>query len=251
MAETPLARAARLYLSRPQDDAARLRLHEVLSGAELVLPLLAEAEAGGEEVTPETLEVAGVPHVVAHDGVGAFAAGEPRPTATLSGLALAQMLAGQGTGIALRLDGLADPLLVAPESVGWLARTLAPGPERLEARPVALHPPKGLPTSLLAALDRRLAQGEGLARAAWLAAVEWSDGSRGHLLAFVGARPGAEEPLAAGIHAAVALSGAEGARVDVTFLAEEDPVIGRIARVGLRFDMEDPQETPAGPPRLR
>ena len=81
--------------------------------------------------------------------------------------------------------------------------------------------------------------------------MDWSDGSRGHLLAFVGARPGSEEPLAAGINAAVALSGAEDLRLDVTFLPEGDPVIERIAKVGLRFDMEDPDEAPTGPPRLR
>ena len=247
MAETPLARAARLMLMRPEDDSARLRLYEVFSGAELVLPLASEAE--GEEVAPETVEAGGIPHVVAHDSIEAFAGGEPRATATLSGLALSQMLAGQGAGVALRLDGMADPLLIAPASLEWLASNLAGGPERIEARPLALHPPKGLPASLLTALDRRLAQGEGVARAAWLAAVDWSDGSRGHLLAFVGARAGSEETLAAGINAAVALSGAEGVRLDVTFLPDGDPVIDRLSRVGLRFDME--AEAPAGPPRLR
>lgn len=247
MAETPLARAARLTLMRPEDDAARLRLYEVLSGAELVLPLASDAP--GEEVAPETVEAGGVPHVVALDGAAGLAGGEPRPTATLSGLALAEMLRGQGAGVALRLGGMAEPLLIGPEALEWLAANLAQGPERVEARPMALHPPKGLPASLLSALDRRLAQGEGIARAAWLAGVEWSDGSRGHLLALVGARPGSEEPLAAGINAAVALSGAEGVRLDVTFLAEGDPVIERLARVALRFDME--AAAPTGPPRLR
>ena len=247
MAETPLARAARLMLMRPSDDAARLRLYEVFSGAELVLPLAREAE--GEDVEPETVEVEGLSHVVAHDSIAAFAGEAPRPTATLSGLALAQMLEGQGAGVALRMEGMAEPLLIAPESLAWLAANLGKGPERVEARPLALHPPKGLPASLLTALDRRLAQGEGIARAAWLSAVDWSDGSRGHLLAFVGARPGSEETLAAGINAAVALSGVEGVRLDVTFLGEGDPVIGRLAKVGLRFDMET--EAPTGPPRLR
>ena len=249
MAETPLARAVRLYVLKPQDDGARLRLYEALSGSELVLPLASDAP--GEEVTPETLDIDGVPHVVAHDSIGAFARAEPRPTATLSGLALAQMLDGQGAGVALHLGGMAEPFLVAPESLGWLAANLAGGPERVEARPLALHPPKGLPASLLTSLDRRLAQGEGLARAAWLAAVDWSDGSRGHLLAFVGAQAGSEETLAAGINAAVALSEAEGVRMDVTFLPEGDPVIDRLARVALRFDMEDPNHPPTGPPRLR
>ena len=247
MAETPLSRAARLMLMRPEDDAARLRLYEVFSGAELVLPLVREVK--GEDVEPETLEVGGLSHVVAHDSIAGFAGEAPRPTATLSGLALAQMLEGQGAGVALRMGGMAEPLLIAPEALAWLAANLGAGPTRVEARPLALHPPKGLPASLLTALDRRLAQGEGIARAAWLAAVDWSDGSRGHLLAFVGARPGSEETLAAGINAAVALSGAEGVRLDVTFLGEGDPVIARLARVGLRFDME--AETPTGPPRLR
>lgn len=249
MADTPLARAAKLFLMRPEDDLARLRLYEVLSGAELVLPLADEVE--GEDVTPETLEVGGVPHVVAHDNVSSFAGETPRPTATLSGLALAQMLEGQGAGVALQLEGMVDPIVIAPESLDWLARNLAAGPSRVEARPVALHPPKGLPTSLLTTLDRRLAQGEGLATAAWLAAVDWSDGSRGHLLAFVDARSGAEEPLAAGINAAVALSGAEDVRLDVTFLSRGDPALERLARVGLRFDLEDPAEVAKGPPRLR
>lgn len=256
--ETPLARAARLCLMKPGDDAARLRLHEVLSGAELVLPLAAEAEPGSDEVAPETLEEGGVAHVVAHDSAAAFAGAAPRPTATLSGLALARMLRGRGVGLALRLGGMDRPLLLPPRSLDWLADSLAEGPSRAEARPVAVFPPKGLPAALLTALDRRLAQGEGLARAAWLAAVEWSDSSRGHLLAVVGARPGSEETLAAGVHAAVALSGAEGVRLDVTFLAEGAPVLDRLARVALRFDMETeaPQglagpARPAGPPRLR
>ena len=247
MAETPLARAARLMVMRPQDDAARLRLYEVFSGAELVLPLAREVE--GEDVEPEIVEAGGVSHVVAHDSIAAFAGEVPRPTATLSGLALAQMLEGQNAGVALRMEGMAEPLLIAPEALAWLAANLAEGPERIEARPLTLYPPKGLPASLLTALDRRLAQGEGIARAAWLSAVDWSDGSHGHLLAFVGARPGSEETLAAGINAAVALSGAEGVRLDVTFVAEGNLVIERLARVGLRFDME--AEAPTGPPRLR
>jgi len=249
MAETPLARAARRMLARPLDDAARLALYEALSGAELVLPLAGEGV--GDEVEPLVEDRAGIPHVVAHDRTLDLAGDHARATATLSGLALARMLAGRGVGLALRLAGLPEPLLVAPEALDWLARSLGDGPEAAEARPLAAHPPEALPPALLSALDRRLAQGEGLAEAAWLAMVEWSDGTRGHLLAIVGARPGAEEPLAAGINAAVALSGAEGVRLDVTFLKADDPALARLARVGLRFDLTAPPAAPTGPPRLR
>lgn len=247
--ETALARAARLWLSRPEEDAARLAFYEALSGAELVLPIA--SDMAGDAVEPEMADLGGVPHVVAHDGVAGLAGRAPRPTASLSGLALARMLEGQGTGIALHVRGLSEPLAIAPEAVDWLARSLGRGPERTEARPLAAYPPQGLPPALLAALDRRLAQAEGMATAAWLATVDWSDGSRGHLLAVVDARPGTEEAIASGLHAAVALSGAEGLQMDVTFLSADDPVLARLARVGLRFDLISPATAPAGPPRLR
>lgn len=244
--DTPLARSAAVMLARPGDDGARLRLYEVLSGAELILPLAGEGT--GDAVEPETVTVAGVEHVLALDRADALVV--PRATAALSGLALARMLAGQGVGVALRTGGAAD-LLIPPEALDWLARSLGDGPAAAEARPLAAYPPDGLPLALLAALDRRIAQGEGLAEAAWLARVDWSDGTAGHLLAFVGARPGSEEPLAAGVNAAVALSGHEGVRLDVTFLAAGDPVIARLARVGLRFDLAAAGDVPDGPPRLR
>lgn len=236
---TPLGRAVALALAKPGDDATRLRLYEVLSGAELTVTL---AASDGDAVTPVTDDGGAV---IAHD--------RPLPgdTASLSGLALAQAMAGQGAGLALRTSG--GDLTLPPEAMDWLARTLGDGPAPTEARPVAAHPPAGLPLPLLTALDRRLAQGEGMAEAAWLAAVDWSDGTRGHLLAVVDARPGAEEPIAAGIHAAVALSGAEGVRLDVTFLAPGDPVLARLAKVGLRFDMTRPESTldPQAVPNLR
>lgn len=245
-----LAAAARRFLARPQDDTTRLALYEALTGAELVLPLASETD---EAVEPVTEEFGGIPHVMAYDRPESASAdasgGQAGSVATLGGLALAQMLEGQGTGIALRLRGLAEPVLVSPDAVDWLARTLAEGPAPAEARPVAAHPPKALPPGLLGALDRRIAQGEGLADEAFLAHVDWSDGTEGHLLAVVGARPGAEEPLAAGINAAVALSGAEGVRLDVTFLSKGDPAVARLAKVGLRFDLAAPP--PKGPPRLR
>lgn len=246
MAETPLARAARAMAARPEDDARRVAFLEALAGAGLVLPLLA---AEGDDVTPET--EGGL--LVAHDRPEGLAG---REVAQLSGLQLARMLRGQGAGLLLRLGGVAEPVAVTAEQLDWLADTLAHGPARLAERPVAAFPPAGLPPALLGALDRRLAQGEGLADAALLALVDWADGSRGHLLALVGARPGAEEPIAAGLHAAVALSGAEGVRLDVAFLRADDPALARLARVALRFDLraapgEVPDGPPGGPPRLR
>ena len=96
---------------------------------------------------------------------------------------------------------------------------------------------------------------------AYLAAVEWDSGARGHLLAFVDAAPGAEGALARAVHEALTFSGLEAGTIDVAFFRSADPVAARLARVGLRFDLpafEPRQSAPSAPgtdpdkpPRLR
>jgi hypothetical protein len=100
-------------------------------------------------------------------------------------------------------------MILAPEAMAWLAATLAERPREVEARPVAVARPTGLPDALLAALDAKLATAAGLARHAWLAAVAYADGREGHLLAFVDAAPGAETSLARAVGEALTFSGVE------------------------------------------
>jgi hypothetical protein len=147
-----------------------------------------------------------------------------------------------------------------PDAVLWLADTLAERPAELEARPVSARPPSGMPEALLSALDAKLAATEGLARHAWLAAVTYHDGRAGHLLAFVDALPGAEAGLAQAMSEALTFSGVEAGEMDVAFFHSSDPVMARIAKVGLRFDIpaqeqgmapSAPGMDPARPPRLR
>lgn len=82
------------------------------------------------------------------------------------------------------------------------------------------------------------------------------------MLGITGAKDGAEAPLARAVNEALVFSGIEAGALDVVFLSETDPFTARIARVGLRFDLPEPQEPqraaptapgsdPSKPPRLR
>ena len=98
-------------------------------------------------------------------------------------------------------------------------------------------------------------------RAAWLAAVTYDDGSRGHLLAFVGTLPGAEAALARTVGEALTFSGIEAGALDVAFFAPDDPIAARLEKVALRFDLPTPDAEglapaapgmdPDRPPKLR
>lgn len=246
----------------PENDALRLRFYERLADGELFL--LLEDEADGEAVTPEIFELEDGPVVLAFDREDRLAefVGAPAPYAAMPGRMVAVQLAGQGIGIGLNLGVAPSSYMITPEAVDWLAETLGQGPDEVEARPVAFHPPGGLPEELLAALDAKLARAGGLAVAAFLARVTYEDGRRGHMLSFVGALPGAEATLARAAGEALTFSGIEAGEMDVAFLDAEDPALEALARVALRFDLPVPEalteaaprppgSDPERPPRLR
>ena len=260
MTETPLDRAHAAMEAAPGDEAARLRFFDGLAGAELFL--LLETEADGDAVTPRTFPLDDTPYVLAFDTeerLSAFA-GAIAPYAAISGRALAPMLAGEGLGLALNPDVAPSATFLPPDAMAWLAATLAERPAEIEARPVSVGPPAGLPDALLAALDAKLATAGGLARHAWLVAVAYADGRTGHLLGFVDAVGGAEAGLARAAGEALTFSGIEAGELDVAFFRASDPVMARIAKVGLRFDLPAPETLavpsapgmdPDRPPRLR
>ncbi|MDX5350173.1 MAG: SseB family protein, partial [Paracoccaceae bacterium] len=109
--------------------------------------------------------------------------------------------------------------------------------------------------------DAKLARAGGLAAAAVLAGVVYSDGRRGHLLAFLDAAPGAEGALARAMQEALVFSGVEAGELDVAFLAPDDPAARALVAVGLRFDLPAPEVKdlapaapgmdPSRPPKLR
>lgn len=261
--ETPLDHAHAAMDAAPEDAAARLRFYDRLAAAELVLMLDGEPE--GDDIRPALFELEEGPVALVFDReerLAAFA-GAAAPYAALPGRALAGMLAGRGIGLGLNLEVAPSSILLPAAAIDWLAETAAAAPAEIEARPEAIYPPGGLPEGLLEALDARLAAAAGLARAAWLARADYAGGGQGHILAFLGARPGAEPALARAAAEALAFSGIEAGWLDVAFLDDADPLAARLAGCALRFDLPEepaPAERPAprppgsdpdAPPRLR
>ena len=104
---------------------------------------------------------------------------------------------------------------------------------------------------LIAAIDSKLATATGMAAGAFLVAVEYAGGGRGHLLGFVGAIPRAQNALVRAASEALTFSGIEAGEMDVGFFEPSDPVVEKLARVGLRFDLPQGaglQHTPRMPP---
>ncbi len=244
----------------PEDDAARLRFYERLADTELFM-LLGE-EAAGDQITPELFEIEEQRFTLVFDREERLSAfvGRAAPYAGLPGRALAKMLAGQDIGFALNLDVAPSAMLIPAEAVDWLVATLAHGPDETDARLTAVAAPTGLPEMAVAGLDRKLAIAAGLARFAYLAAATYEDGAKGHMLAFVDATEGAETALASAAGEALTFSGIEGGVMDVLFVRASDPLAAHLAKVGLRFDLPEPElphmpgapgMDPDKPPKLR
>ena len=242
MTQTPIDAAHAVMEAAPQDDAARLRFYERVADSELFLLLTGEPE--DDQIEPELFELQDQKFVLAFDLEERLAGfvGRPAPYAGLSGRALARMLAGQGVGLGLNLEVAPSSILLPADAMVWLVDVLEQGPQQGEANPESLAPPVGLPEVLLTSLDAKLAAAAGLARSAYLAQVTYEGGAKGHLLGVTGAVAGAEAALAQAINEALVFSGLEAGALDVTFIADSDPLAAELARVGLRFDLPEPEK---------
>ncbi|WP_299926806.1 SseB family protein [uncultured Pelagimonas sp.] len=242
MTETVIDTAYAAMDAAPQDDTARLRFYDALASAELFLMLTQEPV--GDSISPEVFELQDASFVLVfdrEDRISQFA-GRAVPYAALPGRALAQMLSGQNIGLALNPEVAPSEFLMPPEALEWLSGTLDHGPEEREARPEHLSPPRGLPDTLITALDTKLASAAGLARTAYLAAVTYDDGSQGHLLGVTGSVPEAQRALAGAVNEALVFSGLEAGVLDVTFVDDSDILAAELARVALRFDLPEPPQ---------
>lgn len=247
---TPLDAAHAAMEAAPEDDTLRLRFYERIADTELLL--LLEREAQDDQIEPRVLETDAGTFLLGFDRAARltdYAGGEASYVA-LSGRAVAEMLENQGLGLALNLDVAPSAYVLTPEALDWLRQTLAHSADLVETRVEKVMAPKGLPEDLITAIDAKLATATGMAANAWLAGVEYEGGGRGHLLAFVGAIPRAQDALVRAASEALTFSGIEAGAMDVGFFAPGDPVVEKLARVALRFDlpqMEPLQNTPRMP----
>ncbi|MEM6312391.1 MAG: SseB family protein, partial [Pseudomonadota bacterium] len=121
---TDLDNAHAAMQAAPDDDTARLRFYERLADTELFLLLAGEPD--GDRVEPALFEVENQQFALVFDREERLSqfVGRVAPYAGLPGRALAQMLAGQGVGLALNLDVAPSAMLIPAEAVDWLVATL-------------------------------------------------------------------------------------------------------------------------------
>lgn len=257
--QTDIDQAHAAMMASEENDALRLKFYERLADTELFLMLAADPT--GDQVTPEIFDIADGRFVLIFDREERLSefAGRIVPYAGMAGRGLVDMLSGQGIGLALNLQVAPSEMLIPAEAVDWLVQTLANKPQQAEARITEVNAPNGLPEDVVSGLDRKLAIAAGLARFAYLAAVVYDGGARGHVLAFVDAVDGAEDALAQAAGEALTFSGIDAGTIDVMFLRAADQMAAHLAKVGLRFDLPEPEKPqapgapgmdPSKPPRL-
>ena len=257
---TPLDQSHEAMEASPEDETLRLAFYRTLAETELFL--LLEREAEGEKVEPQIFPVGDTSYVLAFDREDRLSGftGRLSPFAALSGRTLAGVLAAEGLGLGLNLEVAPSAMLVPPDAVQWLAEMVGQSAEDLTALPKEVTAPKGLPPSLITALDGKLAQAAGLARSAFLVGVTYEDGRRSHLLAVIDAASGAEGAITQSVREALLFSGIEAGVLDVGFFSGSAAITSRFAKVGLRFDLpeiampsapEAPGSDPSRPPKLR
>lgn len=223
-----------------EDDAARLRFYERLADGELFLLLTEEPD--GDEISPDLFELDGANFALVFDREDRLAefVGAPAPYAALPGRLVASMLAGQNVGLGLNLGVAPSSILIPSDAMSWLANTLKTGPKQIEARIAEVSAPTA-PDALISALGVKLSSAGGLASHACLVGVTYADGRKGHLLGFVDVVPGAEHALAGAANEALTFSGLEAGEMDVGFFANHDQVAGKLAALGIRFDLPKPK----------
>ena len=235
-------------LADPEDDGARLRYYRSLADVELFV--LLNAEASGETMEPQLFALADGPVVLAFDSEERLAefTGTPSPYAALPGRVVMAQLKGKETGLGVNL-GSETAWLMAPYAVDWLANLLDTRPAETRGRPTAITRPDAIDADLAEALAVAVSGAGGLAAAAVLADAAWADGSRGLLLAYLGAKPAAEAQLARALAEALAFSGHENGMVDVLFLPQGDPAARALLALGQPLTLpEPPKEKPVPPP---
>lgn len=258
---TPLDQAHDAMEKSPENHGARLRFYERLADSELFVML--EREPSGQKIEPKIFPLEEARYLLVFDRIERLAefSDQQAPYAALSGRKLVEMIKGQGLGFGVNLGVAPSSILVPATAIDWLAEALANDTAEVEAQVLDLIPPFDLPDDFLQALDRKLAAMAGAASQAYLAGTVFDDGTRGLLLGFVAAHPDAEPALRQAVTEAVSFS-AQHLSLDIAFLEAGTAMAGKLAVVGLGFDIPKPQSPakptpvppgldPAKPPKLR
>jgi hypothetical protein len=250
---------AHAAMAETDSDADRAGFYARVAETELML--LLEVEADGDQIIPQVFPVEGDSFVLVFDTEERLSefVGGTAPYAAVSGKTIVEMLTGQGVGLGINLGVAPSETLLPADAVDWLHAQLHTKPAEAEDKPQDISQPN-LPEQIIIAIDRKLAGATGLAQMAYLVAVTYESGARGHLLAIINALEGAEGALSQAMAEALHFADVEAAALDVAFFDSTDAMAATLAKHGLRFDIPQhdvatapaaPGSDPAKPPRLR
>jgi len=230
-------------------DRERLAFYQTVADSELFLWLVEQPH--DDALSPEIHDVDGTSYVLAFDTEDRLAELAQQPVAriAIAGRALANMLTGQGIGLALNLGAAPSAILLPPEAIDWLVATLQPGKsEALSRQPVAVQPVAGTSAALLNALADTLSRAVGHAECAYLAQAVYDDETTALMITFIGARAHTEAALRDAVAEALVFSGDEDQPLDVAFLDGAHPMVRVLKGCGQRLDMSMPEpKAPASP----
>ncbi len=234
--QTPLDLACE---AMQQDSGAALGFYARFLETELFL--LLESELSEDKARPLILDTSDGPLTLVFDLEARMAAFNDHPSdyVALSGRRVARLLAGQGVGIGLNLGEAPSAMVLPPDAVDWLAEAAIGDDETLEARPLEIGKPVGVPEALIMALDGKLANMAGVVGAAYLVSARYEGGAGGHMLALVNVPEAAKTGVSEALSEALRFSGVEAGQLDIAFLAPDDPFLDRFIRAGLGFEIPE------------
>lgn len=257
--ETPLDYAHQ-KMDLDGGDTANLVFYERLVDAELFL--LLEKEADETQILPQVFPVEGDQYALVFDTEERLAefAGTEAFYAALSGRLIVRLLAGKQIGLGVNLGVATSSILLPASAVDWLSEMVGVRAIETTGKAFEVSAPVSLPKSLLDALNVKLSLIAGLAQTAYLVTAKYDDETQNLLLAVIDANPLAERSIADAVNEALVFSGTLILKIDVAFFKMDDPVCEKLARVGLGFDLPEPEAAtpptapgmdPTRPPRLR
>lgn len=246
--ETPLDAAFGAMQASAAPEQAAMGYYDRLGDTEFFLAL--EAEAQGEVFHPVLFPFEGTELALAFDTADRLAAffDGPAPYLIMSGKTLCAMLAEHRFGLAINPDVAPSANVLGADVVAWLVRQHNVGAAEAEADLKAVYPPTAAPEALIQAIDAKLAAALGLASHAILVQQTKTLGPPLLMLAICDAVPHAKEALTQAIAEVVNFSGIEGLTIDVVFTRRVSEIAARFAKVGLRFDLPQPDAGPMAPP---
>ena len=237
---TPIDIAFSEMEANESNDNARLRFYERLIDCELFM--LLEAESDGQSIKPDLFEVENEQVALVFDKEDRLAdfSNSIVPFVALSGRTIISLIEGKNISLGLNLSVAVSSIILPPNVISWMAKTISKGPTLSEAKIKEVLPPRTLPEAVVSALDTKLATMVGYADIAYLAEVIYDNDIHSSAIVFINANIDAEVSIANAISETLIFSGVEAGILDVMFLNAENQVCAKLAKIGLRFDLPKP-----------